>query len=131
MIETGVVIVDGSPVHWHLPPGRSSGSLPDSRNLWDVMWGFRDRIDGFAHSHPGSGFPSPSSTDLSTFEAVENGLGRRLSWWITSSDCLVLLRWNDLNPGYDLDHMLDVEEPDWVRPLRALSKSPSMRPPGV
>jgi len=87
MIEAGVVIDKKcEPLFWHLPPGRTAGSIPDTRQLWDVIWGNRDIVKGFAHSHPGSGPPAPSETDLGTFVAIEAALGRSLTWWITSSD---------------------------------------------
>ena len=63
MIEAGVVIdKNGQPLFWHLPEGRTAGSLPDSRTLWQVLWdAFKeDTLLGFAHSHPGSGVPGPS-----------------------------------------------------------------------
>jgi len=94
MIETGVVIdKNNEPIYWHLPPGRDGGSLPDSRELWDVLWTHRERVAGFAHTHPGSGEPGPSDTDLTTFRALENALGSALLWWIATSDqlCLVTL----------------------------------------
>jgi len=93
MIEAGVVIGDaGDPLFWHLPEGRTSGSIPDTRVLWDVLWDNRDVVRGFAHSHPGSGPPAPSHTDLGTFVAIEQALGKRLTWWITSSNRLLELR---------------------------------------
>ncbi len=96
MIEAGAVIdIEGKVIFWHLPPGRSGGSLPDSRTLWEVNWhSFKEgRLLGFAHSHPGSGVPGPSYTDVTTFSAIEAALGTRLLWWITSSDHVVLSRW--------------------------------------
>lgn len=93
MMEAGVVVgTGGEALHWHLPPDRSGGALPDSRDLWDVIWENRDRLLGFAHSHPGSGFPSPSRTDVTTFIAIEKALGRRLFWWITSADEVIVIR---------------------------------------
>lgn len=95
MMEAGVLIAsDGTPVHWHLPDGRSSGYLPDSRSLWDAIWENRERVLGFAHSHPGFGPPAPSHEDITTFSAVERALGRRLRWWIVSGDCLAVAVWN-------------------------------------
>jgi hypothetical protein len=117
MIEAGVVITGAGAVFWHLPNGRTGGSLPDSRQLWDVLWELRkEELLGFAHSHPGGGIPGPSYTDLTTFAAVELGLGRRLNWWITSSERMILLNWQ----GPDkLDYQASlVEEPDWATQLR-------------
>jgi hypothetical protein len=124
MIEAGVVIDKcGWPVYWHLPPGRSAGSLPDSRTLWEVLWdSFKaDTLLGFAHSHPGSGVPGPSYSDVTTFAAVEAALGKRLDWWITSSDHVVLIRW----AGPDkLSYRAEMvtEAPSWVAELRRLSQ---------
>jgi hypothetical protein len=91
MMEAGVLIGrDNSVIHWHTPNSRSGGALPDSRDLWDIIWENRDIVTGFAHTHPGSGVPGPSYTDVTTFRAVETGLGKHLNWFILSSDSLVL-----------------------------------------
>jgi hypothetical protein len=120
MIEAGVVLgFDEEPLYWHTPPGRSGGSLPDSRSLWDVLWEHRDDLMGFAHTHPGAGVPGPSHTDLTTFAAVEAGLGVRLLWWIVSSDHVVVLHRVDGN--YVSERVWN--EPDWVALLRRLSET--------
>lgn len=94
MMEAGVLIdLQGNPIHWHLPPGRSVGYLPDSEDLWQVIWKNKDNISGFAHSHPGIGDPGPSWTDITTFSGIELALGRRLKWWIISSDSIALVEW--------------------------------------
>ena len=120
MKEAGVVLnLDEWPVFWHAPQQRSGGSLPDSRDLWDVLWEHRDDLAGFAHTHPGSGLPGPSHTDLTTFAAVEAGLGMRLLWWIVSSDHVVVLHWN--GQGYVSERVWN--EPNWVVLLRRLSET--------
>lgn len=121
MIETGVVVTSAGPVYWHLPAGRTGGSLPDSRQLWDVLWELRkSEVLGFAHSHPGSGIPGPSYTDLTTFAAIELGLGRRMRWWITSADHVILLGWQG---PHKLDYAASlVEEPSWAAQLRKYSE---------
>ena len=97
-IEAGVVIdLKGEPIFWHLPEERTGGSLPDSRKLWDVIWENRENLMGFAHSHPGWGMPGPSWTDVTTFSAVEKALDKRLDWWITSSDRIIVARWSGPN----------------------------------
>jgi hypothetical protein len=94
MIEVGAVIKkNGEVLHWHQPEGRTGGSIPDTRSLWDVLWENRDIVMGFAHSHPGSGIPLPSHTDVTTFAAIEAALGRRLFWWITSSTDAIACQW--------------------------------------
>jgi hypothetical protein len=85
MMETALVVLQHS-VIWHEPDGRSWGSIPDSRDLWLVLWDHRADLVGVAHSHPGRGRPQPSIEDLTTFCACEAGLGRRLFWWIATAD---------------------------------------------
>lgn len=93
-IEAGVLVdLDCNPIFWHLPKDRTGGSLPDSRELWDQIWNNRDRVLGFAHTHPGSGRPEPSYEDVTTFAAIEMALGKRLVWWIVSSDSYVDMCW--------------------------------------
>lgn len=124
MMEAGVVIgSDGNVVFWHAPDGRHGGALPDDRRLWDVLWDSRHELGGFAHSHPGSGIPQPSHTDLTTFAAIEAALGCRLVWWIVSSDRMSTFCW--MGPG-KLDYGGVAEHPNhdppWVLKLRELSE---------
>ncbi len=122
MIEAGVIVIDSKPAFWHLPDGRTISSIPDIMDLWDAFWSLRKEDDlGFAHSHPGYGVPTPSHTDLTTFSAIELGLGRRLKWWITSSSHVIELKW--IGPGkYDYDSVV-ILEMDWALELRAVSDS--------
>jgi hypothetical protein len=128
-IEAGAVIdMEGKAFHWHLPEGRSGGSLPDSQSLWDVLWENRKRVYGFAHSHPGSGIPGPSLTDITTFAAIEAALGKRLNWWICTSDEFALFRWRG---SERLDYIMVMHvspilggtssTPAWLDELRRLS----------
>lgn len=124
MIEAGVVVDKiGQALFWHLPEGRTAGSLPDSRGLWEVIWdAFKaDTLLGFAHSHPGSGVPGPSYSDVTTFAAVEAALGKRLDWWIASSDHVVLLRWAGPDK-LSYRSTIVTEAPSWVAELRRLSQ---------
>lgn len=130
MIETGAVITGNGVAFWHLPKNRTVSSLPDSRTLWEVLWDLRtEDFLGFAHSHPGRGEPSPSMTDLTTFAAVETGLGRRLHWWITSEDQFVEILWEG---PHRLEYKKGLIEPfDWVYRLRELSNfkgNPTWKP---
>lgn len=121
MIEAGAVIgAGGQVIFWHAPQDRSGGTLPDSRQLWDVLWDNRAELQGFAHSHPGGGVPGPSYTDVTTFAAVEAALGQRLSWWISSSDCTSVVRW--CGPDRLSYSAQRVREPEWVAELRRLSE---------
>lgn len=121
MIETGVLVGDNDFTYWHLPEGRTGGSLPDSRELWDVFWEHRkDHYLGFAHSHPGSGIPGPSWEDITSFAGIEAGLGRRIRWWITSSDHIIQLNWKGPD-RYDYNAILLAHNLDWVERLREYS----------
>jgi hypothetical protein len=120
MIEAGVVVGrNGEPIYWHLPNARTSVYLPDSSELWSVLWNAHTAgiLEGFAHTHPGSGVPGPSGTDLTTFAAIESGLGKRLKWWILSSDHVVRLDYSS-DLGYESTNVL---EPSWAERLRQLS----------
>ncbi len=126
-LEAGVLVrTDGSPIYWHLPYTRSSVYLPDSQELWEVIWQNRQDVLGFAHSHPGSGLPRPSMEDLTTFRAVDIALGRPLLWWITSVDRVVELQkldWKEKDLSYYLaDHPQDQHIEQWLEELREKSK---------
>lgn len=119
MMETALVFDwEGRTIHWHEPPGRSASSLPDSRSLWDVLWEHRSsknggtgRLAGVAHTHPWNGPTGASQTDLTTFRAVELGLGQRLLWPIVT---FTHIRWWVRHT--DLDHAaLAALAPDQVR----------------
>lgn len=120
-IETGVLVnLDCEPIYWHLPHNRTSVLLPDSRDLWDVIWEHKDNLLGFAHSHPGSGTPGPSHEDLTTFAAVESALGKRLVWWITSQDVFVELCWTGPEK-LKYGRGPSLYEPEWMNELRQKS----------
>lgn len=123
MNETAVVISENNlPIYWHLPYGRSSVYLPDDKSLWDVVWEHRKIIRGIAHSHPGSGIPSPSQEDITTFSAIELALGRRLDWYITSADRCIRLHWDgDGKYSYYERPLLKEFVPFWLKQLRLLS----------
>lgn len=130
MKEVAVVIgYEGKDLFWI--SGLSSVAIPDSQDLWQAIWENRDKVNIVAHTHPGKGhYPRPSSTDLSTFRAIEAALGRCLWWWILNEDhCIILRRWEDEEPGdYDLvefeeDDMATMigDNAEWVKRLRELS----------
>jgi hypothetical protein len=70
----------GHAIYWHTPPDRTAGSIPDSRPLWDVLWENRTNLGGFIHTHPWWGEAYYSQEDVTTFAAIEDGLGQRLVW---------------------------------------------------
>lgn len=121
MMEVGAVVDrQGNVIFWHMPPDRQTCALPDSRGLWEVLLENKDVIQGVAHSHPGSGTPGPSHTDVTTFAALEAGLGRRLDWWITSANAMVVCRW--VGPGrLSYAPIVLTVEPLWADRLRELS----------
>jgi hypothetical protein len=125
MIEAGVVIGgNGDPIFWHLPEGRTVGSIPDTRVLWDVLWEHRETVMGFAHSHPGSGIPAPSMIDITTFVAIEAALGRRLFWWITSSTDVITCQWRGPGRQDYISNTMGIattSERAWVKDLLRLS----------
>ena len=125
-MEIAVVIdIDNNPICWHEPAGSTAASIPDSRDLWSVLQDRCEVIEGVAHSHPGSGPTAPSGTDVTTFSAIERGLGRRFQWWITTTDQLFVYEW--CGPGlYDYagERVVGVlEGSPWVRELRRKSAS--------
>ncbi len=119
MMEVGVLIdLNGQPLHWHLPENRSAAYLPDSVSLWKIIWNNREKISGFAHSHPGRGLPSPSQEDVSTFSGIEIALGRRWNWWITTQDQVKRFHWTGPT-RYDYTEQLRVWAPlMWLPELR-------------
>jgi hypothetical protein len=79
MIEMAMVFTrEGKMLY--LQPGSSAGSVSDSRRLWDEIWENREIVGGVAHTHPWVGPTQPSDMDVTTFKAVEAGLGKRLLW---------------------------------------------------
>lgn len=122
MRETGVVVdKNGQPIFWHIPGDRTTVALPDNRTLWDVLWDNRLIVQGVAHTHPGSGVPGPSFTDVTTFAAIESSLGRRLDWWIASDDNIIVARWVGPDRLSYRGESLKTE-PMWLAELRRLSQ---------
>jgi hypothetical protein len=125
MKEVGVLVdTKGKPIYWHLPQGSTSGSLPECPDFWDVIWENRSKIFGFAHSHPGSGIPGASYEDITTFAPIESALGRRLIWWITSSDTLVHYIWEGPKEYTyrRYSNFVDPEGFNWLNELRQRSE---------
>jgi hypothetical protein len=121
------VVLDrnGQPFHWHLPGDRKACEIPDSRSLWSVLWENRERLGGVAHSHPWPGVPAPSQTDVTTFAAIEAALGKRLNWWIVSTDKYVLVHYVQTkikDPySYVSSEIPWVTQPEWIEELRRAS----------
>jgi hypothetical protein len=98
MIETAFVFSrEGEVIRYHLPHGRTSGSIPDSYDLWELLWKHRGILGGVAHTHPWNGASGPSHTDVTTFAAVEAGLGKRLIWPVVTFTHVTYCMW--MGPG--------------------------------
>ena len=101
MIETALVFDDqGRVIRFHLPPGRTGGSIPDSRDLWDVIWQYREHVAGVAHTHPWNGQASPSGIDVTTWRAIEQGLGKLLLWPIVTFTEVRCFVYNEVTGDY-------------------------------
>jgi hypothetical protein len=125
MIETAMVFdKEGKPIFWLGPKGATGGYIPDSRILWDRVWDARDTVGGVIHTHPWSGSPNPSYKDVTTFHAMETGLGKRLLWAIATMDQVRIFKFDGsyYAPAEDVSFE---EESYWinaVRELRELSR---------
>jgi len=129
--ETIVVFdIHGKALYWH-DKDATTGYVPDADDLWDVLWENKDHLGGFAHTHPWEGAAIPSHTDLTTFAAVEKGLGKSLLWPILTfhrMTCVVRnplykkggAMWTDAGP-------LTIEF-DWIDELRRRSGSKEAPP---
>ena len=130
MMETALVFDrEGKTIHWHEPPGRSAGSLPDSRSLWDILWENRERLGGVAHTHPWQGSAIPSGTDLSTFDAVERALGRSLLWPVVTFNKVAYVVRDDVTRDFvymDPEHL--TFEIEGIAELRVRSGSNAAHP---
>ena len=119
--ETGLVFdAKGQTLYWHRPLDRSNRCLPDSRELWDVLWENRKQLGGVAHTHPWVGAALPSQTDLSTWRAIEKGLGRLLLWPVVTFSEVRCYGWNPWAKEYE-DVTKHVELTFDVGMLRKLS----------
>jgi hypothetical protein len=126
MMETAVVFdMGGEAIYWHEPADRSGAHIADSRNLWDVLWENRDRLGGVAHTHPWNGEAWPSESDVTTFAAVERGLGRRFLWpVVTMSEVRYFVHSPVTNTYIEVCSNFDL--PEWdslLEELRTRSKN--------
>ena len=120
MIEMAMVFTkEGKMIY--LQPGSSAGSVSDSRQLWDEIWENRDIVGGVAHTHPWTGMTQPSSTDVTTFAAVEAGLGKRLIWPIVTFTHVNYFGWR--HDWGDYAEIMEVDfrdESHWHRLINTL-----------
>ena len=87
-------------------------ALPDSRARWEAIWTRRDVLVELAHSHP-LGPEAFSAEDLSTMQALDDALGRRLTFsLVTPTQYLVRTA---------ADGAVPAKAPSWVAALRVAS----------
>lgn len=126
MIEVAMVFDrEGRALFWPAPQG-SAGSIPDSSLLWDRIWACRDVIGGIVHTHPWNGEVWPSATDLTTFRAIEQGLGKKLIWPIATFTEVKYYIWDDPDESYATDLPPFVSNEVWlqnIEELRRLSRN--------
>lgn len=92
MIEVALVFdKEGKTICFH--DGQSAGSIVDSRSLWDILWENRDRLGGVAHTHPWDGEAHYSHTDVTTFRAIDNALGKNLLWPVVTFTEVGYFQW--------------------------------------
>jgi len=127
MIETAMVFTrTGYPLFWLSPNGCTSSSVPDSEVMWDRIWRNRDCVGGVAHTHPWDGPSGASQTDVTTFAAIEAGLGKRLYWPIVTRTHVNYFAYHNEDHGYQLVQHVDFRDTNhWfevIKTLRQLSQ---------
>jgi len=106
MIEVALVFDrDGKTIAFHEPHGRTCGSIPDSRSLWEILWDNRHRLGGVAHSHPWDGGAYYSHTDKTTFLAIDKALGQNLLWPIVTFTTVGYFRRRQSSEGEGLGYV--------------------------
>lgn len=122
MREAAILInIWGCGILQHQPENASVVAIPDKKSFWDFILENKDQIAGIAHSHSGSGEPWFSHEDVTTFAAIEQGLGKRLYWPIITSDSILTFGWvgpKRLDYNIVKDH---VDNNYWVDELRRIS----------
>jgi len=115
--------LNGKAFHWH-DENAETGYVPDSDDLFDVIWDNRHRFAGFAHTHPWNGSAAPSGMDLTTFEAIEKSLGKRCLWPVVSFTEIMLVVRNPVTGDFvPFDPNYLTVEFDWIDELRRRSGS--------
>ena len=103
---------EGKTIAFHEPAGRGPENIPDTRSHWEVLEENWDRLGGVAHVHPWSGNAIPSPTDVTTFRAIEKGLGKILLWVVVTFDQVTYWRWSGKKAtSPDGDYVLVHAEP--------------------
>lgn len=104
---------------------RSPVALPDSRERWEAIWSRREAIVEIAHTHPlgGAAF---SNEDLTTMEALDSALGRKLVYSVVTPTKMLRRTPND--EGFT-DALVE-DEPPWTADIRRESNIPDGDPRG-
>lgn len=90
----------GRSLCWHKSKNPNAAYIEDSHDLWTFLWDNRSIIGGVAHTHPWDGEAWPSHTDVTTFDAIERGLGIRLIWPVVTFSDVGYWQWSDLDNAY-------------------------------
>lgn len=101
MFKSEVLLIfdmDYQPIHW-LVPG-DPYYIPDSPEIWNILWENRRNLGGTAHLHPWVGEPVASLEDLSTFSASERGLGGRYIWAVATLNAVRYYTWGPISCSY-------------------------------
>lgn len=114
--EVCFLIGEGDVVLWS-DASTSPVALPDSRVRWEAIWSRRARLVEIAHTHPLGGAHF-SSTDESTMQALDSGLGRRLVYSVVTPGAMLRRTPGEEGPE---DALVD-EEPWWAELIRVASK---------
>ena len=110
-IEAAVVVDHaGRTLGWHLPPGRSSGGIPDDRDHWLFLWENRSIIGGVAHTHPWDGPALASREDETTWAALEAALGQRYVWPVVTFTHAAYYHW----VGPEKLMYIPLDDPPWL-----------------
>jgi proteasome lid subunit RPN8/RPN11 len=101
MIEVALVFDrQGETLSWHRSKNPSASYIEDSHDLWTFLWDNRNIVGGVAHTHPWDGPAWPSHTDVTTFSAIERGLGVRLVWPVITFSDEGYFAWSEEEKNY-------------------------------
>ena len=114
---------EGKALFWLGPRGHTEGSIPDSEILWQRIWSNRAEIGGVAHTHPWDGKPGPSHTDVTTWDAIERALGKRMLWPIVSMTDVVFYVRNPLTGEFVETPSTFAGQKDWLEIVEELRRT--------
>jgi proteasome lid subunit RPN8/RPN11 len=83
-----------------------------------VLWDYRQVLGGVVHTHPWEGPTEPSQTDVTTFAAVEQGLGKRLIWPIATMTNVNYFSYNENFSEYlEIQHVPFRDNTGWMQAI--------------